>query len=87
MLVAPEAARRCSGAHFSEGKCHTDVKLRQWFIAVASSCRRCGGRLTPTRIYTARSIHEIVAAGVVLTPIMQHAFEEFLQQGAMPLVG
>lgn len=42
------------------------IKLRQWFVAVASSCRRCGGQLMPTRTYTARAIREIVAAGGLL---------------------
>jgi TniQ len=61
--------RQC-GREFA-GRGLVQVKLRQWFVAVASACRRCGGRLTPTRIYTARAIHEIIAAG---EPYERHAF-------------
>lgn len=39
------------------------IKLRQWFVAVASWCRRCGGRLVLTRTFTARAIDAIIAAG------------------------
>lgn len=39
------------------------IKLRQWFIAVASSCRRCGRQLSPARIRNGRALREIVAAG------------------------
>ena len=61
--------RQCAREFASRGL--VQVRLRQWFVAVASSCRRCGDRLMPTRIYTARAIHEIVAAGELYE---QHAF-------------
>jgi hypothetical protein len=61
--------RQCGREFASRGL--VQVKLRQWFVAVASACRRCGGRLTPTRIYTARAIHEIIAAS---EPYERHAF-------------
>ena len=53
------------------GRGPVQVAWRQWFVAVASACRRCGGPLTATRVYTARAIHEIIAAG---EPYAQHAF-------------
>ena len=37
------------------------VRLRQWFVAVASWCRRCGGPLSRTR--AGRTIREILARG------------------------
>jgi hypothetical protein len=52
----PECAREFAGRD------PVRITLRQWFVAVASSCRRCGGRLAPTRFYTARAIQEIIAA-------------------------
>jgi TniQ len=61
--------RQCAGEFVGRGP--IQAKLRQWFVAVASACRRCGGRLTPTRIYTARAIHEIIAAG---EPYERHTF-------------
>ena len=61
--------RQCAREFASRGL--SQVRLRQWFLAVASSCRRCRGRLTPARIYTARAIHEIVAAG---EPYERHNF-------------
>jgi len=53
------------------GRSQVQVKLRQWFVAVASMCRRCGGRLTPMRTCTARAIHEIIAAH---EPYERHTF-------------
>ena len=61
--------RECAREFASRGQ--AQVRLRQWFIAVASACRRCGGRLTPIRICAARAIHEILAAG---EPYERHAF-------------
>jgi hypothetical protein len=51
--------RQCAREFASRGL--IQVSLRQWLVAVASSCRRCGDQLMPIRIYTARAIHEIVA--------------------------
>ena len=39
------------------------VTLRNWYISVASSCRRCGGQLTPARSRCSRAIRDIIAAG------------------------
>ena len=39
------------------------ARLRTWFIAVASRCRRCGGQLTPVRARTSRALHNIIADG------------------------
>jgi hypothetical protein len=61
--------RRCAREFASRGL--VQVMLRQWSVAVASSCRRCGDWLMPTRIYTARAIHEIVATSELYK---QHAF-------------
>jgi hypothetical protein len=51
-LVAHRAplwtCRQCAEEFISRGL--AQIRLRQWFIAVASICRRCGGRLTQTRI-------------------------------------
>jgi hypothetical protein len=66
-LVAHRAplwtCRQCTSEFAGRGL--VQVKLRQWFIAVASSCRRCSGRLTPTRIRTGRAIRAIVASGEI----------------------
>ena len=39
------------------------ARLRTWFIAVASRCRRCGGQLTPVRARTSRALQNIIADG------------------------
>lgn len=51
---------QCAGDFTGRG---LQVKLRQWFIAVASWCRRCGGPLTPRRSRTGRAVRELVASG------------------------
>jgi hypothetical protein len=64
-LVAHRAplwtCRQCAEEFISRGL--AQIRLRQWFIAVASICRRCGGRLTQTRIRAGRAIREIHASG------------------------
>jgi hypothetical protein len=39
------------------------VRLRTWFISVASLCKRCGGQLTPSRTQASRALRNIVADG------------------------
>lgn len=39
------------------------VKLRNWFISVASLCKRCGGQLMPARTRTSRAMRDIIADG------------------------
>jgi hypothetical protein len=39
------------------------VRLRSWFISVASLCRRCGGQLTPARTRASRAVRDIIADG------------------------
>jgi len=61
--------RQCAPEFAGRGPVQTT--LRQWFVAVASTCRRCGGLLSPTRIYAARAIREITATGKLYE---QHAY-------------
>ena len=53
--------RRCASEFM--GRDLAQVRLRTWFIAVASRCRRCGGQLTPARARASRALHNIIADG------------------------
>ena len=57
LWTCPRCAREFAG------RGPVPIKLRQWFVAVAAWCRRCGGRLIPARTFTARAIDAIIAAG------------------------
>ena len=53
--------RRCASEFI--GRDIAQARLRNWFIAVASKCRRCGGQLTPVRTRASRALHNIIADG------------------------
>ena len=53
--------RRCVSEFM--GRDLAQARLRTWFIAVASRCRRCGGQLTPVRARASRALHNIIADG------------------------
>ena len=53
--------RRCASEFMSRDL--AQARLRTWFIAVASRCRRCGGQLTPVRARASRALHNIIVDG------------------------
>jgi hypothetical protein len=53
--------RRCALEFM--GRDLAQARLRTWFIAVASRCRRCGGQLTRARSRASRALHNIIADG------------------------
>jgi hypothetical protein len=53
--------RRCASEFI--GRDLAQVRLRSWFIAVASRCRRCGGALSPVRARASRALYNIIADG------------------------
>jgi hypothetical protein len=53
--------RRCASEFV--GRDLAQARLRTWFIAVASRCRRCGGQLTSVRARTSRALRSIIADG------------------------
>lgn len=53
--------RRCASEFL--GRDIAQARLRNWFIAVASKCRRCGGQLTPVRTRASRALQNIIADG------------------------
>jgi len=53
--------RRCASEFM--GRDLAQARLRTWFIAVASRCRRCGGQLTPVRARASRALHNIIVDG------------------------
>jgi TniQ len=53
--------RRCASEFMARDL--GQARLRTWFIAVASRCRRCGGQLTSVRSRTSRALHNIIADG------------------------
>jgi TniQ len=65
------------------------VRLRAWFIAVASRCRRCGGHLTPVRARVSRALRDIIADGepyelyATVRGRLAHAFEAGRPIGAV----
>ena len=71
--------RRCV-SEFA-GRDLAQARLRTWFIAVASRCRRCGGQLTPARPRASRALHNIIDDGdpyeayAMVRDRLAHAFE------------
>jgi hypothetical protein len=65
------------------------VRLRTWFISVASLCKRCGGQLTPARTRASRAMRDIVADGepyelyAVVRDRLASAFENRRPVGAV----
>jgi hypothetical protein len=78
--------RRCA-SEFA-GRDLAQVRLRTWFIAVASRCRRCGGHLTPLRAGVSRALRDIIAEGepyelyATVRDRLAHAFETGRPVGA-----
>jgi hypothetical protein len=79
--------RRCT-VEFA-GRELPPVRLRTWFIAVASRCRRCGGHLTPARAWASRALRNIIEDGepyefyASVRDRIAHAFESGRPVGAV----
>jgi hypothetical protein len=71
------------------GRDLAQARLRTWFITVASRCRRCGGQLTPVRVWASRALHNIIADGepyeayAMVRDRLGHAFETGRPIGAV----
>ena len=53
--------RQCTSEFMSRDL--SQLRLRTWFIAVASRCGRCDGPLTPVRYWASRAVQNIMADG------------------------